>query len=78
METKEIYYTYKRNKGSKWATAEIFAIIGGKLEHIAKARYQPGASSGTHAEVIEAAQCSGRIAIADIEGCLTREIEPGL
>lgn len=78
MKTKELYYTHKRNNGSKWATAEVYAVIGGKLEHIATARYQPGASRGTRAEVIEAAQRSGRIRIEDGEGFRVYEIEPGL
>ena len=73
-----LYYTHKRNKGSKWATAEVFAIIDGALEHIATARYQPGASRGTHGEIIEAAKRSGRIAETEREEYRTREIEPGL
>lgn len=76
MITKELYYTHKRNRGSKWATAEVFAIIGGKLEYIATARYQPGASRGVRGEVIDAAAISSKL--GDVSKATVREIEPGI
>jgi hypothetical protein len=49
-----LYTTTTRARGSTWARGEVYAIRGGRLEHVAHLKYQPGASAG-HAREARAA-----------------------
>lgn len=70
---KTLYYTYKRAKGSKWATAIVYQIKEERLVSIGPARWQPGATAGTHHEIANAAIKAG--ALGQHEAYEAREID---
>lgn len=59
LKLKALYYTYKR--ATKWATAEVYAVINGHLAHLGTARFQPGATRGLRYEVAAVAANDHRI-----------------
>lgn len=71
-----LYYTYKRRPRSKWATAEVYAIRDGRLEHLTTVRFQPGASRGLRAELVDASGLSAWL--DDLSEVQVMEIEPRL
>jgi len=73
-----LYTMTTRRKGAKWAVAEIYAVRGGILEHVARARYQPGATAGHAHECRSAYDNAWDTDDATTERWEVREIEPTL
>ena len=71
-----LYYTYKRT--DRWATIQVYAFISGRLRHVGKGRFQPGASAGIRYEVKRVANDSPNVSQETIDNAECLEIEPGL